>query len=104
MRISDKQIQDLIRLYAQRTRQVREDEGARGRPEGAAAPRRHDVINLSARARELSRLRDVVAQLPDVRAERVDEIARAIREGTYSVEASEVAERILSLIEAERSG
>jgi negative regulator of flagellin synthesis FlgM len=54
-----------------------------------------DAVDLSARAREMDRLRQAIAALPDVRPERVARVARAIADGTYQVRDDDVAEKML---------
>lgn len=102
MRIPDQHIRDVLRLYAQRARgaaapMANQPDSEGKRPE---APR-GDVVALSPEAQEFTRLRDLVAQVPEVRRERVEAIARAIRDGTYHVDAKDVAEKLLRRLEGE---
>lgn len=62
---------------------------------GAAGSKRADAVDLSARAREIGRLRDAIASLPDVRPDRMAPVARAVAAGTYHVSDDEIAEKML---------
>jgi len=54
-----------------------------GGPEPAPSPsRKGDRVEISAAARFLSR----IAELPEMRAEKIESIRRALAEGTYDVE------------------
>lgn len=56
---------------------------------------RSDGVDLSERARDIKRFADLVADLPSVRLERTDPIARAVASGTYRVSEQDIAEKIL---------
>ncbi len=54
-----------------------------------------DRVELSEQARQIAGLKQAAQQLPDVRAERVQELQRALSDGTYRVDARQLAEKIL---------
>ncbi len=66
--------------------------------------RREDEIHISARAREIHRIAEIVKAGPDVRAERIREIKQAIHAGTYAVPSEQVAEKILQDIQVNLLG
>jgi negative regulator of flagellin synthesis FlgM len=71
-------------------REIRKAEGAA--ESGAASGARADI---SARAREFSKAREVAASAPDVREEKIAELKRRVASGDYQVNAEAVADRML---------
>jgi flagellar biosynthesis anti-sigma factor FlgM len=62
---------------------------------GQGHARRLDQVSLSADARSFARIMQSVAEQPDVRAERVQEIQDRIAAGRYSVDADALARAIV---------
>ena len=54
-----------------------------------------DQIDLSGTARDIGRLQMEVSKLPDVRADRVEELKNAINAGTYDVKGDAVAGKLI---------
>lgn len=54
-----------------------------------------DQVTLSETAKQISRLRVEVSNIPDIRTDRVEELKNAINAGTYEVRGSEVAGKII---------
>ncbi len=54
-----------------------------------------DMVNLSKEAKEVSRLKALIDQLPDVRTEKIDALKKAIESGSYTVDSLKLAEKIL---------
>ncbi len=95
MKISNRQVRNLLAKYAS---EVEQDK----RPEGSDAPGRErpgDSLELSEKARQLRRITEVVEQMPEVRREKVAEIKRKIRNGNYEVSSEEVAEKMIEELE-----
>lgn len=65
--------------------------------EGAAPETGHiqEGVDISDRAKELARLKLLVAQMPDPPSGRVEEIKHRVASGTYEVPAIEVARKML---------
>lgn len=101
MKISHGQIDGLLKAYAQQVQRAKAGP-AGGAPEAQTLG--VDKLTLSDRMREIQMVRDVLARTPDIRVERVQEIARAIADGTYSVRSEEVAEKMLARALADRIG
>ena len=59
-----------------------------------------DAFTLSMQAEDYQQVRNVLSQVPDMRADRVDVIRRSIEAGQYNVSAAAVAERILQNIQS----
>lgn len=57
-----------------------------------------DRVDISGRAREIAELMSVISQMPDVRAEKVAQIKKAIESGNYDINPSKIAESILNEI------
>ncbi len=55
-------------------------------------------VEISARAKRIQDISDVVKAIPDIRTEKVDELKKEIREGTYNVSSDEIAQKILEEI------
>jgi negative regulator of flagellin synthesis FlgM len=54
-----------------------------------------DQIDLSGAARDIGRLQMEVSKLPDIRADRVEELKNTINAGTYDVKGDAVAGRLI---------
>src|SRR4051812_38037455 len=54
-----------------------------------------DSVAVSERARELSRAQEAVESAPDIRADKVARLKQQIENGSYSVPAEMVAEKLL---------
>lgn len=54
-----------------------------------------DKLNLSREAQEMKRIREVLAQTPDVRVEKVKQLKKSIQLGTYEVKGEEIAEKFV---------
>lgn len=48
-------------------------------------------VNLSSQSQEMSRLKNEMVSIPDVRSEKVDELKNQVVNGTYKVDGSTVA-------------
>jgi negative regulator of flagellin synthesis FlgM len=63
---------------------------------GKTAPgSERDVVQISERSREFSRIRQLVDAQPEVRLDRVNKLAKAIDSGTYNVKGEQIAEAII---------
>lgn len=74
-----------------------EGPGGSGSAEGASSkkPVERDRVELSEAARSRLALLKAAQELPDVRADRVDSLRRAIEAGAYSVDPRRLAQAIL---------
>jgi negative regulator of flagellin synthesis FlgM len=61
-----------------------------------------DDINLSFSQADLSKVRELVKKLPDVRLDKVESIAREIEAGTYKVDSMQVADKMMGRLLADR--
>ncbi len=58
-----------------------------------AVPR--EKVNLSATARDIQQLRNVIAELPDIREEKVQDLKSRIEQGNYNVSGDQIAEKMV---------
>ena len=54
-----------------------------------------DKVSLSGKAREISDLKGLIGEIPDIRRDKVEDVQRAIDTGTYNLDSLKVAQRIL---------
>lgn len=54
-----------------------------------------DRVELSGRARQIAELKSAIEQLPDIRVEKVQEIKKAIAEGTYKIDSRKIAGKLI---------
>lgn len=54
-----------------------------------------DKVSLSGRAREISELKGLIGEIPDIRRDKVEDVQRAIDTGTYNFDSLKIAQRIL---------
>lgn len=63
--------------------------------QGTARPSKGDGVVLSKEAQQVLALKDKVAQAPEVRQQRIEELRRQIESGTYRPDAKQIAEKML---------
>ncbi len=89
MIISNQQVKSIIKAYnvatSQKNRTVLSTESVR----------RGDSLLLLPEAKELNKIRNNIAQLPEVRSELVEKIRDSIAKGEYQVSSEQVAHRML---------
>lgn len=94
MKINQTQVQGVLGAYSRQ--QPQRPRAAETKP--ALAPERPaDAVELSPEAQELASLKQRLAETPEIREQRVAELAAQVRNGTYQVSARDVAKRILDL-------
>jgi negative regulator of flagellin synthesis FlgM len=54
-----------------------------------------DKISLSGKAKEINELKRLISEMPDIRADRVDALRKAIDAGDYNVDAKKIAQKML---------
>jgi negative regulator of flagellin synthesis FlgM len=57
-----------------------------------------DVVSISNKARDVQVVQKALAQEPDVRKEKVDELTAKYRSGSYSPSGEEIAEKIIQSV------
>ncbi|MEA2639287.1 MAG: Anti-sigma-28 factor, FlgM [Chloroflexota bacterium] len=69
--------------------------GATAPDSGVGSVPSTDRVEISAAAREAARIRDIVANEPDVRQDKVSAIQQRLADGTYQVSPELLAKRLL---------
>ncbi|NLJ34500.1 MAG: flagellar biosynthesis anti-sigma factor FlgM [Firmicutes bacterium] len=97
MIISHSQLQEVLRAYGGATAKT-EKTGAKDGGKSVAPGKRAitDSLTLSAEARELQRVKELALQAPAVRRQKVEEVQKRIKEGSYDVSGEEIAAKILT--------
>ena len=72
-----------------------DNRAAESRPEGPSPAHRKDQVSLSPRAREILNAQKALAAIPDVRAEKVEEIKARIADGTYRIDGEQIADKMI---------
>ncbi len=95
--ISRAQIGQILKIYGS---QAARSSSKVASPQDPTA--RQDKIVLSASQEDQMRVRRIVDDIPDVRLEKVEALKKQIEAGTYKVDASEVADKMLGRLLADR--
>ena len=90
MKISNQQVQRMLHAYA--AEKLKAAAQQREKAKGISEPK--DKIELSELAQQLARLRKD-ADKPYIREEKVEELRRKIKDGSYAPDLKEVAEAII---------
>ena len=85
-------------ITAQMLREYQKSEGVKSGSEKLTGGNTalEEKVDLSAAAREIQSARDEIDKLPDVRDEKVQELRAQIEQGTYSVSAEDIAEKLVA--------
>jgi len=95
MIISNSQIQSIMKVYG-------ENKSVKGvKTQGNGVSSKKDEVILSSQAQEFGQIYQAIKSLPEVREDKVQDIATRISQGNYSVEAKDVAEKMLGRIMAD---
>ena len=65
-------------------------------PKVESKPDTKDQVRISARAKQFQRAYELVAQVPDIRPEKVAPLQQAIASGTYNVRGEQVANKLIA--------
>lgn len=97
MIISGKQIQSIMKVYTDQNKVAKSDKTA-----GATPASKKDEVILSTQAQEFGQIYQAIKAMPEVREDKVRELSERIAQGDYSVDAREVAEKMLGRLMADR--
>lgn len=89
MKITGNQVNAVSQVYLGKVRK------AQGAAETEATPPK-DTVELSNDAAAIETARQVIAGLPETRAEKVEELRRQVQDGTYQVSPEGIAEKMLT--------
>jgi negative regulator of flagellin synthesis FlgM len=96
MIISSKQVQDMLKLYSDQSQKAKSTTRAQ-----ASASKRDEVV-LSPKGQEFSQLLQKLKAMPDVREEKVASLTAQIETGKYTVDAKDIAEKMIGRALADR--
>jgi len=65
------------------------------KPTGAGAMITTERVDLSSRAKDIQRVKQLLNQLPDIREERVQELKSQIDGGHYTVDTGKIADKMV---------
>ncbi len=57
-----------------------------------------DKVQISGKAKEMEELKQIIHQMPEIRADKVEALKKAIQEGNYQVDSLQIAGKILEEI------
>jgi negative regulator of flagellin synthesis FlgM len=97
MKISDLKNDQIAQFISQGNKSAPAEKAQGPREEGKAGVA-GDRVEISRESRDLQRIREVLAQTPDVRAGKVAALKKAIAEGRYQVSAEEIAAKMVRQI------
>jgi negative regulator of flagellin synthesis FlgM len=90
MIISNKQIQNVLKVYSEQNNVAKNAKTAKTQP--TKGP---DQVILSSGVQEFGQVLQRAVAMSDVRPERVKELSKKIQAGTYHVDAKDVADKMI---------
>jgi len=97
VRISKAQIGQIIKVYKAQGASRALTSGLE--PAKAASK---DSMKLTVNQGDIEKVNEQVKKLPDLRQDRIQELAQAVRDGTYKVDPTEVADRMMGRLLADK--
>ena len=94
MKISDLKNDQIAQLIRQGNKSAPPEKIQGPREEGKAGAA-GDRVEISRESRDLQRVREVLAQTPDVRAGKVAALKKAVAEGRYHINSGEIAAKMV---------
>jgi len=88
MRIEGPNINSVTELQMQKAKSAA--------PAANAGPLQMDTVQLSGDAGAIRAAHEAIAQTPDIRADKVDNLRRMVQNGTYHVSALDIAKKMLT--------
>lgn len=90
MIISGKQVQSVLKAYGEQSKTAKNT-----KTEKQGAFQKKDEVVLSSEGKEFAQILQSVKNLPDIREDKVKEIAQRIDSGNYQVDSKDIAEKIM---------
>lgn len=81
-----------------RPQKVGKQDSAPGNSDNSKQVNKTDQVQLSEKAKELAKLKQIINQMPEIRTDKVEALKKAIQEGNYQVDSFKVAGKILEEI------
>jgi len=67
----------------------------------SASPSAADTVDLSSSSRDVQKMKEILEQTPPMRMEMIEALKKQIDEGTYQVDARDIADKMLDDLLAE---
>lgn len=101
MKISNRQIEKVLQGYTQQV-QTKKDKQMSSVKDNTEVEAKNDSVAITLKSKELARAKELYAELPDVREEKIKEVRERLQKGNQ-VSSEEIAEKIIyqSLIDGE---
>ena len=93
MEISGKDLSMAVATYVNNINDKKEPDTSSGKASGTNV--QEDRVELSSEMRQVLEVKKVYDSLPDIRDRKVDEIQKAIENGTYREDAEKIATRMI---------
>ena len=61
----------------------------------SAPPQQSETVSISQSGQEITQYTEAMAELPDIREERIAQIQAALKKGTYSVSSQDLADKLI---------
>ncbi|MBU4263688.1 MAG: flagellar biosynthesis anti-sigma factor FlgM [Proteobacteria bacterium] len=74
--------------------EVKKTRKLEGGPEGAS-PSAADTVDLSSSSRDVQKMKEILDQTPAMRMEMIESLKKQIDEGTYQVDARDIADKMM---------
>lgn len=84
-----------IEAYSQMAQVYRTGKAASTRSTAAAAAASRDEVQISSLGFDYQIAKQAVAEAPDIRQDRVDELSARVKSGSYDVDAGDFAQKLL---------
>lgn len=97
MIISNKQIQNVFKVYSEQNNAAK-----KGNVEKTQPGKGRDQVILSSGVQEFGQVLQRAVAMPEVRPEKVAELSKKIQAGTYSVDAKDIADKMIGRTLADR--
>lgn len=91
MIISGKQVQGILKAYGEQSKTVKNT-----KVEKTSTAQKRDEVVLSSEGKEFAQFLQSVKNLPDVREDKIKELAQRIDSGNYQIESQSIAEKIIN--------
>ena len=65
------------------------------KPVGAGATIATERVDLSSKAKDIQKIKQVLEQIPEIREEKVQELKRQIESGSYAINSGRIADKML---------
>jgi negative regulator of flagellin synthesis FlgM len=67
----------------------------RDKVELSTPPQQSETVSISQTGQEINQYTEAMAELPDIREERIAQIQEALEKGTYSVSSQDLADKLI---------